>query len=147
MDSTSLGLTSQIRQQFTFNADDENLNTILRNISNRGVSFTAFTITKLKNNTNFVKIVVGPPESNSPEANRVVREVLRSQGVRFQEEKVIQLRSFQTGVPGVLARIYDALFRFVKVKAIYAGELNSIILNVSDVEKALQLLRQNNIIR
>ena len=143
--NANLGLTVRIRQQFTFTANDETLNRIIRNISNSGVSFTAFTITKLQN-TNLVRAVVGPPGTNDPNANRVVREALRSSGVRFREEEVIQLLGLTTGVVGVLSRIYAALFRNVKVKAIYQGEENAIIINVSDVRTALRLLERNDII-
>lgn len=145
MNRINLRLTARIRQQFTFTADDETLNNIIKNISIRGVSFTASTITKLQKN-NLVRIVVGPPRSNDPVANRVVRDVLRSAGVRFQENKVIQLLGLITGTTGVLSRIYEALFRNVKVKAIYYGEDNAIIVSVSDVETALRLFEQNNII-
>ncbi|MDR4946532.1 hypothetical protein [Neobacillus cucumis] len=145
MNSMNLGLTPRIRQQFTFTANDETLNNIIKNITNRGVSFTATTITKLQN-TNLVRIVVGPPQSNDPDANRVVRDVLHSAGVRFKEEKVIQLLGLITGTIGVLSRIYEALFRNVKVKAIYYGEDNAIIVSVSDVKTALRLLEENDII-
>ncbi|WP_419888282.1 hypothetical protein ACN6MT_23345 [Neobacillus niacini] len=145
MDGMNLCLTARIRQQFTFTADDQTLNNIIKNISNRGVSFTGTTITKLQN-TNLVRIVVGPPLSNDPDANRVVRDVLCSAGVRFLEEKVIQLLGLVTGTIGVLSRIYEALFRKVKVKAIYFGEDNAIIVSVSDVKRALRLLEKNDII-
>jgi hypothetical protein len=146
MNSNNLGLTPRIRQQFTFTANDETLNRVLEEISDEGVSFTAFTITRMSD-TNLVRIVVGPPRSNDPASNRVVREILRSEGVRFQEEEVIQLLGLRTGTTGVLSRIYRALFREVKVKAIYLGEENAIIISVSDVQTALRLLEQNNIIR
>ncbi len=145
MFSTNLRLTVRIRQQFTFTANDYTLDHIIEDVSERGVSFTAFTITKLQN-TNLVRTVVGPAGSNDPASNRVVREVLRSAGVRFLEERVIQLLGLAAGARGVLTRIYRALFRDVKVKAIYQGEENAIIINVSDVNKALRLLEQNNII-
>ncbi|WP_144478188.1 hypothetical protein [Cytobacillus oceanisediminis] len=86
MNDMNFHLTARIRQQFTFTADDKTLNKILKDISDRGVSFTAATITKLQN-TNLVRIVVGPPQSNHPEENEVVREVLRSEGVRFRRKK------------------------------------------------------------
>ncbi|MDR6120586.1 hypothetical protein QFZ87_000183 [Bacillus sp. SLBN-46] len=146
MNNTSLGLTTRIRQQFTFTANNDILNEVLAEISNEGVSFTAFTITRMRD-TNLVRIVVGPPRSNDAESNRVVREVLRSAGVRYQEEEVIQLQGLKTGTTGVLSRIYNSLFHVVKVKAIYLGEENAIIINVSDVQTALRLLEQNNIIR
>ncbi|WHX40298.1 hypothetical protein QNH36_22070 [Mesobacillus sp. AQ2] len=145
MNDMNFHLTARIRHQFTFTADDKTLNKILKDISDRGVSFTAATITKLQN-TNLVRIVVGPPQSNDPEENEVVRDVLCSEGVRFKEEKVIQILGLVTGTTGVLSGIYDALFHKVKVKAIYYGENNAIIVNVSDVKIALRLLEANGII-
>lgn len=141
----SVKLTPRIRQQFSFQVRDETLNKILKNISNKGISFTGYTITKLQN-INMVKIVVGPPRSNDPIANSVVREVLRLLGVRFQEKKVIQLLGVIAGTPGILSAIYNALFRKVSIDAIYQGELNAIILSVSNVREALRILKQNNLI-
>jgi hypothetical protein len=145
MSTIRLGLTPRIRQQFTFTANDRTLNEIIENISDRGVSFTAFTITKL-HDSNLARIVVGPSDSNDPNSNRVVRKVLDSLSVRYKEEQVIQLLGLETGDQGVLTRIYSALFREVKVKAIYPGEENAIILNVSNIKKALRLLNQEGII-
>ncbi|WP_079504149.1 hypothetical protein [Mesobacillus jeotgali] len=146
MSNNRLRLTPVIRQQFTFTANDRTLNEIIAKISNRGVSFTAFTITKL-HEINLVRIVVGPPRSNDPASNRVVREVLDSLGVKYKEEQVIQLLGLETGAQGVLTRIYSSLFREVKVRAIYQGEENAIILNVSNIKKALRLLAEEGIIR
>jgi hypothetical protein len=145
MDSTSLNLTPQIRLEFSFSVNDETLNNILAGLAARGVSLTGYMITKM-DSINFARIVVGPPQSNSPRDNYVVREVLRSAGVRFQEKKVIQLLGLEAGTPGVLSRIFQALFHQVRVNAIYAGELNAIFLNVSNINLALRLLKQNHII-
>ena len=66
--------------------------------------------------------------------------------MKYKEEQVIQLLGLETGAQGVLTRIYAALFREVKVKAIYQGEENALILNVSSIKKALRLLKEEGII-
>lgn len=81
--STSMAV---LRQEFSFYAPDGVLNTILKNIAAEGVTVIAFTITKMDmGNLNFVRMVVGPLNSNSSHANRVARDVLNSAGVRYHQ--------------------------------------------------------------
>ena len=137
--------TATLRQEFSFYANDGTLNTILRNIAAQGVTIIAFTINKLDmGNVNFVRMVVGPLSSNSSRANSVARDALRSAGVRYHQEEVIQI--IVTPAPGILSRILQALYHHVVVFAAYSGA-NSIILNVSNNQTALKLLKQDNIIR
>ncbi|MBI0578249.1 hypothetical protein IEC97_12835 [Neobacillus cucumis] len=137
--------TATLRQEFSFYANDETLNMILRDIAAQGVTIIAFTINKLDmGNVNFVRMVVGPLSSNSSRANSVARDALRSAGVRFHQEEVIQI--IVTPAPGILSRILHSLFHHVVVFAAYSGA-NSIILNVSNNQTALKLLKQDNIIR
>jgi hypothetical protein len=137
--------TATLRQEFSFYANDETLNTILRNIAAQGVTIIAFTINKLDmGNVNFVRMVVGPLSSNSSRANSVARDALRSADVRYHQEEVIQI--IVTPAPGILSRILQSLYHHVVVFAAYSGA-NSIILNVSNNQTALKLLKQDNIIR
>ncbi|MEH7117458.1 hypothetical protein V7128_08565 [Neobacillus vireti] len=136
--------TATLRQEFSFYANDETLNAILRDIAAQEVTIIAFTINKLDfGNVNFVQMVVGPLRSNSSRANSVARDALRSAGVRFHQEEVIQI--IVTPAPGILARILQSLYHHVVVFAAYSGA-NSIILNVSNNQTALKLLKQDNII-
>jgi hypothetical protein len=145
LSSKSKKFSSTLRQEFSFYANDELLNTILKNIADQGVVISAFTIAKMDmGSVNFARIVVGPSGANSSHANMVTRDVLHTAGVRFQQEEVIQILA-PTGTPGVLSSILQTLLHHVVVFATYSGA-NSIILNVSNIQTALQLLRQNNII-
>jgi hypothetical protein len=136
--------TALLRQEFSFYANDEVLNQVLKNIAAEGVTIIAFTITKMDmGNVNFVRIVVGTPTSNNSRANMVVRDVLQSAGIRYHQEEVIQI--IVTPSPGVLGSILQTLYHRVIVFATYSG-VNSIILNVSNIRTALNLLKQNNII-
>ncbi|MDP4087072.1 MAG: hypothetical protein Q8934_21145 [Bacillota bacterium] len=144
MSSKTKGFTAVLRQEFSFYATDEVLDTILENIAAGGVSVIAFTITKMDmGSVNFVQMVVGPLTSNSSLANMIARDALHSAGVRFHQKEVIQI--IIAPAPGILRRVLHALFHHVVVIAAYSG-INSIILNVSDIEAALQILRKNNII-
>ncbi|MDQ1143926.1 hypothetical protein QE429_000753 [Bacillus sp. SORGH_AS 510] len=145
MDSKSKRLTVMLRQEFSFYANDEVLKTILQNIAAGGVTIAAFTITKINmRNVNFARLVVGPDSSNSSQANLVAQDALRSLGVQFDQEKVIQLIG-NPGTPGILSNVLQILSHRVEVFATYTG-VNSIILNVSDIQTALRLLKKNNIV-
>jgi hypothetical protein len=145
VDSMNKKLTVTLRQEFSFYANDEVLNTILKNIAAGGVTIAAFTITKINmRNVNFVRLVVGPDRSNSSQANLVAQDALRSLGIQYDQEKVIQLIG-NPGTPGILSNILQILYLHVVVFATYTG-VTSIILNVSDIQIALRLLKKDNII-
>jgi hypothetical protein len=145
VDSKSKKLTVTLRQEFSFYANDEVLNTILKKIAAGGVTIAAFTITKINmRNVNFARLVVGPDSSNSSQANLVARDALRSIGIQFDQEKVIQL-SGNPGTPGILSNVLQILSHHVEVIATYTG-VNSFILNVSDTQMALRLLKKNKIV-
>lgn len=145
VDSQTKKLTVTLRQEFSFYANDEVLNTILKNIADGGVTIAAFTISKINmRNVNFARLVVGPDSSNSSQANLVARDALRSLGIQFDQEKVIQLIG-NPGTPGILSNVLQILSHHVEVIATYTG-VNSFILNVSDIQLALRLLKKNNIV-
>jgi hypothetical protein len=145
MGSKTRKLTATLRQEFSFYANDEALNTILKSIAAGGVTIAAFTITKMNmGRGNHVRLVVGPDSSNSSRANQVAQDAFHSIAVRYHQEEVIQLIG-NPRTPGVLSSILQTLYPHVVVFATYSG-VNSIILNVSDIQTALQLLKENNII-
>jgi len=135
--------TAVIRREFSFYADDDSFNDILADLAAEGVTIIALTVTALNMGVNFVRMVVGPPNSNSSFANMVARNALTSAGVRFREKKVIQIIAAPS--PGRGLRIFQAL-RNVRLIAAYTG-VNSIILNVSNIKTALAILMKKNIIR
>ncbi|MCH6267733.1 hypothetical protein [Neobacillus citreus] len=144
MSNNTKKFTAVLRQEFSFYANEEVLDSVLDDIADQGVTIVAFTITKLDmGRVNFVRMVVGPDNSNSSRANQIARDALRRAGVRFRQEEVIQI--IVSPAPGILRNVLRALSPRVVVFAAYSG-INSIILNVSDIPTALQLLRQNNII-
>ncbi|WP_423798395.1 hypothetical protein [Neobacillus sp. SAB-20_R2A] len=144
MSNNTKKFTAVLRQEFSFYATDEVLDSVLDDIAAQGVTVVAFTITKLDmGRVNFVRMVVGPDTSNSSRANQIARDALRRAGVRFHQEEVIQI--IVSPAPGILRNVLRALRPQVVVFAAYSA-INSIILNVSDIPTALQLLRQNNII-
>jgi hypothetical protein len=135
--------TALVRKEFSFYAKEDALNEVLEDIAAEGVTIVAFTITKGdKRNVNFVRMIFGPDSSNSSFANNVARDALQSAGIRFNEEKVIQV--IVAPAPGLALRVFQALDN-VKVFATYSA-VNSIILNVSDIKAALKSLKKNNII-
>jgi hypothetical protein len=145
MGSKTKKLTYTLRQEFSFYANDEALNTILKNIAAGGVTIAAFTITKMNmGRGNLVRLVVGPDSSNSPYANKVAQDAIHSIAVRYHQEEVIQIIG-NPRTPGVLSIVLQTLYHHVVVFATYSG-VNSIILNVSDIQTALRLLKKNNII-
>jgi hypothetical protein len=144
--SSTKKLTAVLRQEFSFYASDEVLNTILKNIAAKGITIVAFTIAKLDiGRVNFVRIVAGPLSSNSSQANQAVQEILRSAGIRYHQKEVIQI-IITAPAPGILSSVLQALSHHVVMYAAYSG-INSIILNVSNPQTVIQVLKQNNIIR
>ncbi len=137
-----------IRTQFSFRVNDAVLNTLLGRIADNGTSITGYAQIKSSQfyNLNSVRMVVGPPASINPAAVRFVRNLLTSRGIRFQEERVIQILKTVPGTPGVIRSIYRALRLNVKVKAIYLGEATAIFVNTSNVAKSIQILKQKKII-
>ncbi len=134
-----------IRTQFAFRANDYILHLILGFIADNGTSITGYFQNKYKN-INIVKLVVGPPGSVNPNDIRIVRKILSSLGVRFKEEKVIQIIKTVPGTPGVIRSIFNSLWRKVIVKSIYLGEETAIFVNSTNIVKAILILKQNNII-
>jgi hypothetical protein len=136
--------TALLRQEFSFYANEEELDRILGMIAAEGVALIAFTITSIdRGNVYFVRMIVGPESSNSLFANNVAREALHSVCIRYHEKEVIQIIVGEPQ-PGLGRRILRALCP-LRLFTTYTGD-NSLILNLSDNRTALKLLRENNII-
>jgi hypothetical protein len=133
-----------LRQEFSFYANEEELDRVLGFIADEGVTLIAFTITTMdRGDVYFVRMIVGPPSSNSSFANKVAREALHSVCIRYHEKEVIQIIVGEPS-PGFGRRILQALCP-LRLFTTYTGD-NSLILNLSDNRTALKLLRDNNII-
>ncbi len=139
--------TFNIRTQYTFLANDRTLSCILSGIAKKKINITGFLQTKIRNHFNFVRLVVGSPDAETKHDLRVARQVLTSLGVKFQEEKVIQVLRITPGVPGVINRIFGALWCKVKVKSFYIGEETRLFLNVSNIHKAIKILSQTKVVQ
>ncbi len=132
-----------LRQEFNFYANDEVLDQIFKDIADAGVTLIAFTITAMnRRNTNFVRMVVGPPNANSSYANRVARNALHSAGVQYHEKEVLQIIAAPS--PGFGRSVFQTLYN-LRLFATYSAA-NGFILNISNPETALKILKQNNII-
>lgn len=137
--------TYLIRTQFTFYANDRTLSCVLGDIAGKGVSITGYMQTKI-DKTNLVRLVVGPPGAVSSSDTRTARNVLKSLGVKFREKKILQVLGIVAGTPGIISRIFRALWRKVTVKALYLGENSNIFVDTSNLSKAIQILKQSNLI-
>lgn len=137
----------RIRTQFSFTVNDRTLSCILKGIADQKVNIDGYFQTKIrkKTNCNVVRLVVGPVEFETQKDLRVVRRVLRTLGVKFQEKKIIQVFGFPAEVPGIINNLFGALWCKLKVKAIYLGEKSKIYLDVSDIPKTIQILSEGKI--
>ncbi|WP_436242052.1 hypothetical protein [Paenibacillus sp. LjRoot56] len=134
-----------IRTQFIFLAKDRMLSCILAKVARQRVNITAITVIKKHNHSNSLRLVAGSPDTESPSDLWIVRSILKSFGVKFREEKVVQVKNITPNVPGVFNSIFGAVWCRVKVKAMYDGEQNASFLNVSDVKKTIRILSQKNV--
>ncbi|MFC5452901.1 hypothetical protein [Paenibacillus aestuarii] len=133
--------TLRIRTQFQFRASDRTLNRILGAIANQHINITGYNQMK-KGSINAVTLVVGPPNMASPSADAAVRQILRGLHVMFRERSVIRISNIPAGIPGINHSIYQALFRKVRVNAMYDGEENATFVQTSNNREAIQILRE-----
>ncbi|SDN29204.1 hypothetical protein SAMN04488137_3954 [Fictibacillus solisalsi] len=134
-----MATTIQTRTQFKFAANDSTVSLILKKIASLQINITAFSLVKDKLNT--VILVVGPSDANNQNDNRMVQRILSAGNVPFYEKNVIQI-NFEPGIPGVFRKIYNAIYRKVGIEAIYNGEDNSLYLSVSNITRAMRILRK-----
>ncbi|WP_105617191.1 hypothetical protein [Vallitalea okinawensis] len=144
------GFTYKLRTQFSFIADDSTLSCIINSIAGQGISITGYLQTKLlkdryHNNHNIVRLVVGSPEAEDISDLLGVRDVLESFNINFKEKSVIQVFQIISGIPGIIATLYGALWCKVIVDAFYIGEDNRFFIDVSDVCKAFEILNETPI--
>lgn len=151
MDSDSFAY--RIRTQFSFLASNRTLHKILSGIACESINITGYLQTKrleteckpcldIDPDCNLVRLVVGIPDDETKKDLRGTREVLESLCVDFQEQPVIQVVEIMPGVPGVINAVFGALWRKVDVYAIYIGENTALFVDVSDIEKAVDILSQ-----
>jgi len=133
--------TLRTRTQFHVRVSDRMLNRILGAIANQHINITGYTQMK-KGALNTVTFVVGPPNLASPRADTAVRHMLRSLHVMFNERPVIRISNIPAGTPGIIRGIYQALFRRVRVNAMYDGEENATFVQTSNNREAILILKK-----
>jgi hypothetical protein len=140
-----------IRTQYRFVASDSTLAEILSGIAGRGINLTGYFQTKPPEpdgkhgrdaapDCNLVRMVVGSPDAETISDLRGAMDVLASLCVEYQDKPVIQVLQITPGVPGVINAIFGALWRSLAVYATYIGEDTHLFIDVSDIEKALEIL-------
>lgn len=140
-----LNFDIEYRTEFTFIVNDETFDCILKEIANNSVNIVGIILTKSRDHKNFVRLVSGTTESQSKRDLKVVKEALESFNVKFKEETVLALLNIPAGIPGVFSKIYGSLWCKVEVKSFYIGEKDSIFLNVSNIKKATEVLKKDNL--
>ncbi|MDN4593271.1 hypothetical protein, partial [Polycladomyces subterraneus] len=125
-----------------FMVKDRTLSCILSGIAGKQVNITGYLQTRLRHQLNLVRLVVGPPDLERRSDLQVVRNVLRSLCVPFQEKKVLQILRISTRNTRCHQRIFGALWCRVKVKAIYIGEETRLFVDVSKLGRAVRILSQ-----
>ncbi|WP_088014699.1 hypothetical protein [Gottfriedia acidiceleris] len=137
----------EYRTQFTFIVNDDTLSCILRDIANDSVNIVGILQTKSGENNNFVRLVPGTTESENKRDLKVVRKVLAIFNVKYKEETIIAILNIPPGIPGVFSKFYASLWCKVGVKSFYIGEKDSIFLNVSNIKKATEILKNDNLVQ
>lgn len=133
------------RTQFTFIANDQTLSCVLNDIAKESVNLVSLTPTKSRDKNNFVRLVAGTSESENNRDLSVVRESLESLHVAFKEETIIAIPNIPAGISGVFNTLYGSLWCKVEVKSIYLGENDIILINVSNIKRATEILSQENL--
>lgn len=148
VNNTSLENTGLIiRTEFSFITDDQTLALILDNIANESVNISGYFTTRTRDHKNFVRLVPGINESETKRDLQVVRKTLQALDVRFNKEKIITISTSKVpaGIPGGYSNLYNSLWCRVEVKSFYIGEGGFIYLNVSNINKALESLLDENV--
>jgi hypothetical protein len=130
-----------LRTQFNFSTDPTTLDNILNEIANQHVSITAFLLNQNKSCLD-VKLVVGLPDSlaNDCAWNTIVSSILRSNNVKFHTKEIVQAIGSESGVPGIIAKLYTALYKVVTIYTIYIGENTNLFIDSNNNCKVLQNL-------
>jgi hypothetical protein len=137
-------LDFNIRTQFTFTATDRDLNRILSGLAEESVNINGYFQTLAGKKFNFVRMAVGTSTAETERDIRIVRKTMKSAGVRFKENQVIQVVNLTAGVPGQINAIFSTLWCKMQVRAIYLGEDNNLYLDVSNIGNAIRLLSKEN---
>jgi len=142
-----LNFDIEFRTEFAFIVDDETFNCILKKIANDSVNIVGILVTKSRDHKNFVRLVPGTTESESKRDLKVVKDALESSNVKFKEETIIAILNIPAGIPGVFSKIYGSLWCNVEVKSFYIGEKDSLFFNVSNIKKATEILKKDNLVQ
>lgn len=136
------------RTQFSFRVTDATLSHILMRIAKNKVGIDGYLQTKLRINSrlNLVRLVVGTGTSTIETSHelKVVRSVLRSLGVRFNEKKILQIFGLSPR-PGVISTLFGALWCKAGVEAFYLGEKNTLYIDVLNLNRAKRILSQSTL--
>lgn len=133
-----------LRTQFSFTADDPALASLLKVVADQKLNINAFAQLK-GNDTNYVRLVVGSSEAETPLEVQTVRRTLRSLKIRFQEKQVIQIIRLRAGRAGQIDDIYSALWCKVDVRAIYIGEKTNVYVETTDLDQVINILSSETI--
>ncbi|WP_261132076.1 hypothetical protein [Bacillus sp. Marseille-Q3570] len=133
-----------VRTQFTFMTDHRTLSEILNQLATDGININGYEQIA-EHQCNLVKLVVGRSDGESTHDLLVTKSTLRHFGVRFQTKPILQVLNIASGIPGQVNTIYGALFCRVDVDAIYIGENDNLYVEVSDLDKAIWILSQENV--
>ncbi|WP_443142793.1 hypothetical protein [Pseudalkalibacillus sp. R45] len=133
-----------MRTQFTFLTDQRTLSEILNQLATEGININGYE-QFAEHQCNLVKLVVGRSDGESTRDLLVTKSTLRHFGVRFQIKRILQVLNIASGIPGQVNTIYGALYCRVDVDAIYIGENDNLYLEVSDLDKAIWILSQENV--
>lgn len=134
----------RIRTQFTFVAKDEAVSCVLRGIAQNKVNINGYELTKgVKSAYNQVRLVVGVTAYETARDLRVVRNVLRSQGIKYQTKQLLQIYGFPAETPGILNTLFNALRCKTRVIATYFSEKSKIYIDVANLPAAIRVLAQS----
>ncbi|PGS48365.1 hypothetical protein [Bacillus sp. AFS041924] len=142
-----LNFNIEYRTEFIFIVNDETFECILREIANKSVNIVGILLSRSRNHKNFVRLVPGTTESESKRDLKVVKDALESSNVKFKEETIMAILNIPAGIPGVFSKIYGRLWCNVEVKSFYIGEKDSLFFNVSNIKKATEILKKDNLVQ
>lgn len=144
MPTTNNSFAYLLRTQFSFTVDDSTLASLLKSIAGQKLNINAFSQLK-SNDLNFVRLVVGSSEAETPADLQSIRRILRGMKVRSQEKQVIQIIRLRAGKAGQINDIYASLWFKVEVRAIYMGEKSNVYVETSDLDQVISILSQGEI--
>ncbi|MFE7062961.1 hypothetical protein ACFVAD_12505 [Sutcliffiella sp. NPDC057660] len=144
MPTTNNSFEYLLRTQFSFTVDDLTLTNLLKALAEQKLNINAYAQLK-SNSQNFVRVVVGSSEAETPAETLSVRRILRGLKVNFLEKQVIQIIRLRAGKAGQIDDIFSSLWCKVEVRAIYIGEKTNVFVETSDLDQLISILSQEEI--